>query len=165
MIGEEMTEPMAEEFRSVLDEVNFGVSLEQALTNLAVRVPITDLRYFVVAVLIQRDSGGNLTEVLSSLARLIRQRLKLLGQVRVLSAEGRMSAWLLSLLPFGAAADDAADESASFYPCCTPTRAGARWWRWRRPDGLRRAGDTQYRPASASEEAAMTQMIHAGLGF
>jgi tight adherence protein B len=100
MIGDEMADPIASEFRFVHDEVNFGVSLEQALTNLSVRVPITDLRYFVVAVLIQRDSGGNLTEVLSNLSRLIRQRLKLFGQVRVLSAEGRLSAWLLSLLPF-----------------------------------------------------------------
>jgi tight adherence protein B len=100
MIGDEMADPIASEFRFVHDEVNFGVSLEQALNNLSVRAPITDLRYFVVAVLIQRDSGGNLTEVLNNLSRLIRQRLKLFWHVRVLSAEGRMSAWLLSLLPF-----------------------------------------------------------------
>ncbi|HEX8610379.1 MAG TPA: type II secretion system F family protein [Telluria sp.] len=100
MIGEEMADPIAGEFRLVHDEINFGVSLEQALGNLSVRAPITDLRYFVVAVLIQRDSGGNLTEVLTNLSRLIRQRLKLFWHVRVLSAEGRMSAWLLSLLPF-----------------------------------------------------------------
>lgn len=100
MVGDEMAEPIAGEFRLVHDEVNFGVSLEQALANLSMRVPITDLRYFVVAVLIQRESGGNLTEVLGNLSRLIRQRLKLLWHVRVLSAEGRMSAWLLSLLPF-----------------------------------------------------------------
>jgi tight adherence protein B len=100
MIGEEMADPIASEFRFVHDEVNFGVSLEQALTNLTVRAPITDLRYFVVAVLIQRDSGGNLTEVLTNLSRLIRQRLKLVAHVRVLSAEGKMSAWLLSLMPF-----------------------------------------------------------------
>ena len=100
MVGEEMAEPIASEFRFVHDEVNFGVSLEQALGNLSVRVPITDLRYFVVAVLIQRDAGGNLTEVLANLSQLIRQRLKLFWHVRVLSAEGRMSAWLLALLPF-----------------------------------------------------------------
>jgi tight adherence protein B len=100
MIGEEMAEPIAGEFRFVHDEVNFGVSLEQALANLSVRAPITDLRYFIVAVLIQRESGGNLTEVLANLSRLIRQRLKLFWHVRVLSAEGRMSAWLLSLMPF-----------------------------------------------------------------
>ena len=100
MAGEETAEPIAGEFRTVHDQMNFGVSLQQALTNLSERVPITDLRYFVVAVLIQRESGGNLTEVLGNLSRLIRQRLKLFAHVRVLSAEGRMSAWLLSLLPF-----------------------------------------------------------------
>jgi tight adherence protein B len=100
MIGDEMAEPIAGEFRMVHDEVSYGVALEQALSSLTARVPVTDLRYFVVAVLIQRESGGNLTEVLNNLSRLIRQRLKLFRHVRVLSAEGRMSAWLLSLLPF-----------------------------------------------------------------
>lgn len=100
MIGQEMADPIASEFRFVHDEINFGVSLEQALTNLSVRVPITDLRYFVVAVLIQRDSGGNLTEVLTNLSHLIRQRLKLFWRIRILSAEGRLSAWVLGLMPF-----------------------------------------------------------------
>ena len=100
MVGEEMPEPLAGEFRLVHDEVNFGVSLQQALTHLAERVPLTDLRYFVVAVLIQRDTGGNLTEVLGKLSRLIRERLKLLAKVRVLSSEARMSAWVLGLMPF-----------------------------------------------------------------
>lgn len=104
MIGEEMSEPIASEFRFVHDEINFGVSLERALTNLSVRVPLTDLRYFVVAVLIQRESGGNLTEVLASLSRLIRERLKLFWRVRILSAEGRLSAWVLGVMPFGLAA-------------------------------------------------------------
>ena len=103
MIGEEMADPIASEFRMVADEVNFGVSLQQALTNLSERVPLTDLRYFVVAVLIQRDSGGNLTEVLTNLSRLIRDRLKLLARVRVLSSEGRLSAWILGLMPFALA--------------------------------------------------------------
>ena len=103
MVGEEMTAPLAEEFRMVFDEVNFGVAMSDALNNLAARVPSTDLRYFVIAVLIQRETGGNLTELLSSISAIIRDRLKLLGQVRVLSAEGRMSAWVLGLLPFGAA--------------------------------------------------------------
>jgi tight adherence protein B len=104
MIGDEMAEPIAGEFRMVADEVNFGVSLQQALTNLGERVPLTDLRYFVVSVLIQRDSGGNLTEVLGNLSRLIRERLKLLARVRVLSSEGRLSAWILGLMPFALAA-------------------------------------------------------------
>jgi tight adherence protein B len=100
MIGDEMAEPIAGEFRIVHDEVNFGVSMQQALTNLSERIPITDLRYFVVAVLIQRDSGGNLTEVLGNLSRLIRERLKLFSKIRVLSSEGRLSAWILGIMPF-----------------------------------------------------------------
>lgn len=100
MVGQEMTEPIAEEFRLTQDEVNFGVSLQQALLNLASRVPSTDLSYFVIAVLIQRESGGNLTEVLDKLSELIRERFKLLEKVRVLSAEGKLSAWILGLLPF-----------------------------------------------------------------
>jgi tight adherence protein B len=100
MVSEEMSDPVAGEFRMVSEEVNFGVSLQQALNNLGERVPVTDLRYFVVAVLIQRDSGGNLTEVLSNLSRLVRERHKLLAKVRVLSAEGRLSGWILGLMPF-----------------------------------------------------------------
>jgi tight adherence protein B len=100
MAGEELPEPIASELATVHDEVNFGVSLEQALTHLGERVPLTDLRYFVVAVLIQRESGGNLTEILANLSRLIRDRLKLMARVRVLSSEGRLSAWILGLMPF-----------------------------------------------------------------
>jgi tight adherence protein B len=100
MIGEEMHDPIASEFAAVADEVNYGVSLQQALTNLAERVPITDLRYFVVSVLIQRDSGGNLTELLANLSQLIRERLKLMARIKVLSSEGRLSAWILGLMPF-----------------------------------------------------------------
>lgn len=100
LVGEEMPDPIASEFRTVHDEVNFGVALPQALTNLTERVPLTEIRYFVVSVLIQRESGGNLTEVLGNLSRLIRERLKLLAKVRVLSSEGRLSAWILVLMPF-----------------------------------------------------------------
>lgn len=104
MVGDEMKAPIAVEFATVFDEVNFGVSMPDALMNMANRVPSTDLRYFVVAVLIQRDTGGNLAELLGSISTIIRDRIKLLGQVRVLAAEGKMSAWVLGLLPFGAAA-------------------------------------------------------------
>jgi tight adherence protein B len=103
MMGEEMVDPVAGEFRFVHDEINYGVSLQQALTNLSARVPLTDVRYFVVSVLIQRDSGGNLTEVLTNLSRLIRERLKLHARVRVLSSEGRLSAWVLGIMPFALA--------------------------------------------------------------
>jgi len=103
LVGEEMSDPIAGEFRLAHEEVNFGVSLQQALLNLAERVPSTDLRYFVIAVLIQRDSGGNLTEVLGNLSTLIRDRFKLLEKVRVLAAEGKLSAWILAVLPFAVA--------------------------------------------------------------
>ena len=102
MVGDEMKEPIGIEFATAFDEVNFGVSMGDALMGMANRVDSTDLRYFVVAVLIQRETGGNLSELLDSISKIIRERLKLLGQIRVLSAEGRMSAWVLGLLPFGA---------------------------------------------------------------
>lgn len=100
LLCEEMPDPIAGEFRQVHEQVSFGISLQQALNGLCVRVPLTDMRYFVVSVLIQRQSGGNLTEVLSSLSKLIRERLKLHARIRVLSSEGRMSAWTLAVLPF-----------------------------------------------------------------
>ena len=103
MVGDEMVDPIAGEFRITHDEINFGVSMEQSLLNLSTRVPLSDLRYFVVAVLIQREAGGNLTEVLDNLSKLIRERLKFHDRIKVLSAEGRMSAWVLGLLPFALA--------------------------------------------------------------
>jgi tight adherence protein B len=103
MVGDEMRDPIADEFRIAFDEVNFGISMSEALMNLATRVPSTDVRYFVIAVMIQRETGGNLAELLGNISTIIRERIKLLGQVRVLSAEGKMSAWVLGLLPFGAA--------------------------------------------------------------
>jgi len=102
LVSDEMPAPLGEEFKAAFDEVNFGVGMGDALNGLAQRVPSMDLQYFVVAVLIQRESGGNLTELLNSISAIIRDRHKLAGQVRVLSAEGRMSAWVLCLLPFGA---------------------------------------------------------------
>lgn len=103
MVGEEFPEPISGEFRATHEEINYGVPMHAALTNLAARVPLTDLGYLVIAVLIQRESGGNLAELLGNVGRIIRDRLKLLGQVRVLSAEGRMSAWVLGVLPFAVA--------------------------------------------------------------
>jgi tight adherence protein B len=100
LLSDEMPNPIAGEFRIVHEQVSFGVSLQQALTSLCDRVPLTDYRFFVVSVLIQRQSGGNLSEVLGNLSGLIRDRLKLLARVKVLSAEGRMSAWTLGLMPF-----------------------------------------------------------------
>ncbi|SIT50183.1 Flp pilus assembly protein TadB [Paraburkholderia piptadeniae] len=103
IVGDEMPEPIGGEFRAAFDEINFGIPLNEALGALANRIPISDLRYFVIAVLIQRESGGNLAEILGNISQLIRNRLALLGKVRALSAEGRLSAWILGILPFAVA--------------------------------------------------------------
>ena len=98
MLVEEMPQPIASEFRIVSDEISFGLPLSEALQRLCMRVPLPDLHYLVVAILIQRETGGNLAELMTKVSQLVRQRLKLQGDVRVLSAEGRMSAWILCLL-------------------------------------------------------------------
>ncbi len=103
MVSSESVDPIANEFRTTFDEINYGISMQDALMNLSTRIPSTDLRYLVIAVLIQRESGGNLTELLENISSLIRARLKLLGTIRVLSAEGRLSAWILGCLPFAMA--------------------------------------------------------------
>ncbi|GJG93705.1 type II secretion system F family protein [Cupriavidus pauculus] len=103
MAGDELPDPIGAEFRATFDEINFGTSMHDALSALADRVPLPDLRYLVIAVLIQRESGGNLAEILGNVSHIIRERMKLMGQVRVLSAEGRLSGIILALLPFAVA--------------------------------------------------------------
>lgn len=103
LAGTELPDPVGEEFRQTFDEINFGVNAHTALQSLASRVPSTDLGYFVIAVLIQRETGGNLTEVLDNIGSVIRERLKLFGKVKSLSAEGRISAVILAVLPFATA--------------------------------------------------------------
>lgn len=104
MVADEMKDPIGGEYRILFDEMNYGVPQQTALLNLASRTDSTDLSYFVIAVLIQRDSGGNLAELLDSISAIIRARLKLYGEIRTLSAEGRLSAWILGCLPFATAA-------------------------------------------------------------
>lgn len=96
--------PLSHELRTVFEEINFGVGTTQALQGLSARVASEDVRYFVVAVVIQNETGGNLAEVLKNTAQLIRERQKIAGVVRVLSSEGRISAVILSVLPFALAA-------------------------------------------------------------
>jgi tight adherence protein B len=100
MVADELPEPISGEFGLAFDEINYGVPVSDAMMNLATRVPVDDLRFFAVAVVLQRETGGNLAEILDNIAQLIRERFKLLGTVRVLSAEGKLSAWILTLLPF-----------------------------------------------------------------
>ena len=101
MVVGEFSDPIRIEFQKTLEEINFGVGVTVALDNLMDRVDCPDLNFFVVSVKIQNETGGNLAEVVENIALLIRERFKLKGRVRVLSAEGRMTAWVLSLLPFG----------------------------------------------------------------
>lgn len=100
MVGEEASDPIGKEFRRVFDEVSMGVALQQALDNMTHRVDSVDLRFFTTSVLVQRETGGNLAEIIDSLAGLIRQRFELQLKVKALSAEGRISAIILLGLPF-----------------------------------------------------------------
>lgn len=99
MVAEEIPAPVGQEFKRLYDEQNFGLSLPEAMRAMARRVPILDARFFVTAVLTQREAGGNLSEVLDNLSSVMRERFKLKRQVRVASAHGRISAWVLSCLP------------------------------------------------------------------
>lgn len=100
MVAEEFGDPVGVEFGKAADEINFGMAVPDALMNLTQRVDSEDLKFFVVSVIVQRETGGNLSEILESLGRLIRERFKFLGRVRVLTAEGRMSATVLVVMPF-----------------------------------------------------------------
>lgn len=100
MVAQEFDEPAGIEFGNVLNEINFGVSVEDALKNLLIRVDCPDLKFFAIAVIIQRESGGNLAEIMENISRLIRERFKLQGRIRTLSAEGKLSATILIAIPF-----------------------------------------------------------------
>ena len=101
MVVSEFADPIRTEFQTTLEEINFGLGVTVALDNLMERVDCPDLSFFVVSVKIQNESGGNLAEIISGISWLIRERFKLKGRINVLSAEGRMAAWVLCLLPFG----------------------------------------------------------------
>lgn len=100
MVGQEFPDPIGTEFSKTLDEINFGVAYEDALKNLASRVDSDDLKLFVISVIIQRTSGGNLAEILENIGHLIRERFKLRGHIKTLCAEARLSAYILVGLPF-----------------------------------------------------------------
>lgn len=100
-LGQDSTEPMAREFRKLFDEQNFGLDLRSAMANLATRVPLPDVRMFIAAALIQKESGGNLAEVLEKVALTTRERFRLRKQIMIHTAQGRLTGWILSLLPVG----------------------------------------------------------------
>jgi len=104
MVTREFKDPLGVEFAKVVDEINFGLGVDEALRNLTQRIDSPDLKFFAIASSVQRETGGNLAEILESIARVIRERFKLQGTIRTLSAEGRLSAVILVSLPFGVAA-------------------------------------------------------------
>jgi tight adherence protein B len=99
IVAQDMSEPLRSEFSATLEEINLGLSLKEAMENMCERVASPDLRFFTIALLIQRETGGNLVEVLENISRLIRERTQFRRQVKALTAEGRLSAIILLLLP------------------------------------------------------------------
>jgi tight adherence protein B len=101
MIAKELPEPVSGEFRTTFEEHNFGIPLREALMHLADRVPLVDVRFFIAGLLVQKETGGNLAELLDNLSRVIRERFKIQGEIRVRTAQGRLTAALLISLPPG----------------------------------------------------------------
>ena len=99
MIATELPEPVGGEFRMTFEEQNFGLPLRDSLLNLSERIPLIDVRFFVTAVLIQKETGGNLAEILDNLSHIVRERFKILGEVRIRTAQGRLTAAILISLP------------------------------------------------------------------
>jgi tight adherence protein B len=99
MVGQEFPEPLGPEFTRMVNQINFGVGVEQALRNLAMRIDSPDIKFLVVSVIIQRESGGNLSDIIDTIGRLIRERFVLRGKIRTLAAEGKLSAIILFALP------------------------------------------------------------------
>jgi tight adherence protein B len=99
LIGSEVSEPVASEFRKLYEEQKFGLPVRDALVNLTTRVPLVDVKFFVTAVMLQRETGGNLAEILDNLSYVIRERFKILRQVRVYTAQGRLTMMLLMGMP------------------------------------------------------------------
>jgi tight adherence protein B len=99
LIANEISEPIASEFRKLFEEQKFGLPVRDALMNLAARMPLVDVKFFVTAVMLQRETGGNLAEILDNLSYVIRERFKIMRQVRVYTAQGRLTMMLLMGLP------------------------------------------------------------------
>jgi tight adherence protein B len=99
MIGDESPDPLGLEFRTMFNEQNLGAPMEVALANLERRLPLVDVRFFISSILLQKQTGGNLSEILTRLAHVIRERFRLKGQVKAASAHGRLTATILTLMP------------------------------------------------------------------
>jgi tight adherence protein B len=101
LVGEEAPDPVGTEFKRIFDEYGLGLPIKEALTNLAHRIDSTALKIFITAVLLQKETGGNLTEILEKISITIRERFKLAGQIKIYSAQSRLSAWVIGGLPAG----------------------------------------------------------------
>jgi tight adherence protein B len=99
MVADELDEPIKSEFAALYEQHNYGLPMTQVMRTFATRVPLMDVRFFCIAVLTQRETGGNLAEVLDNLANVMRERFRVRRQLRVLTAQGRMTGWMLGVLP------------------------------------------------------------------
>ena len=99
-IAQESDEPLSSEFRRAADEQSFGLPFREAMANLSRRVPVPDLRFLVTAILVQKETGGNLAQILDKTSHVIRERVRVAGQVRIRTAQGRLTGWVLCGLPF-----------------------------------------------------------------
>jgi tight adherence protein B len=99
MVAEELPDPIASEFRTMHEQQNFGMPIPDVLREFAERAPLQDVRFFVTAVLVQRETGGNLSQVLDNLAAVIRDRFRVRRQLQVMTSQGRMTGWILSVFP------------------------------------------------------------------
>jgi tight adherence protein B len=100
MVSQEVADPTGSEFRKTFEQQNFGLPFREALEDLARRVPLPDLQFLVTAILVQKETGGNLAEILDKTSGVIRERARLKGQLRIYTAQGRLTSWILGLLPF-----------------------------------------------------------------
>ena len=100
MVSREVTDPVGTEFRRTFEEQNFGLPMREALTNLTARVPLADVQFVVTAILVQKETGGNLVEILEKTSTVLRERLRLKGQLAIYTAQGRLTGWILAGFPF-----------------------------------------------------------------
>ena len=99
-VAQESDDPLRSEFRRAADEQSFGLPFREAMLNLSHRVPVADLQFLVTAILVQKETGGNLTQILDKASHMIRERVRVTGQMRIRTAQGRFSAWILCSMPF-----------------------------------------------------------------
>lgn len=99
-VAQESDDPLRSEFRRTADEQSFGLPFREAMVNLSRRVPIPDLQFLVTAILVQKETGGNLTQILDKTSHVIRERVRVAGQMRIRTAQGRATGWILCALPF-----------------------------------------------------------------